>query len=128
MQKETLRKKTKVYRQGKIIIEKKNGGYYLKGKRISMLYNNRKDNEFTLGFNNGKRVIMKNPNASMIRFDNDLHKDILNFLKKCDLAQESLNSLIKKFQKEFGLSRKKAIDSVQGITEMVLGEIKEKIN
>jgi len=126
MQKETSRKKTKVYRQGKIVIEKKNGGYYLKGKRISSLYNNRKDKEFTLGFNNKKSVIIKNPNASMIRFGNDLHKDILNFLKKCDLAQESLNSLIKKFQKEFGLSRKKAIDSVQRIIGGVLNEIKEK--
>ena len=59
MQKETSRKKTKVYRQGKIVIEKKNGGYYLKGKRISSLYNNRKDKEFTLGFNNKKSVIIK---------------------------------------------------------------------
>ena len=126
MQKETSRKKTKVYRQGKIVIEKKNGGYYLKGKRISSLYNNRKDKEFTLGFNNKKSVIIKNPNASMIRFGNDLHNDILKFLKKWDLAKESLNSLIKKFQKEFCLSRKKAIDSVQRIIGGVLNEIKEK--
>src|SRR3989344_386191 len=126
MQKETSRKKTKVNRQGKIVIEKKNGGYYLKGKRISSLYNNRKDKEFTLGFNNKKSVIIKNPNASMIRFGNDLHNDILKFLKKWDLAKESLNSLIKKFQKEFCLSRKKAIDSVQRIIGGVLNEIKEK--